>query len=183
MNEKYLKIEKCKKLPNIENLKDCREFYKIFFKNKLYDLKYGEDSHYDYRHKPIEQLTLDEVLTSFTVIQREDYWEGGYDYIFERYLADKTFERLYDRLQELVSEMEEKLNLERLNKFLKENELINPVPVRIWNEYGGYKGYNIYYAKYTKKGWGINYVLINKEEIRLATIEEIKDFLHIFTNS
>ena len=34
----------------------------------MYDAKYGEKGHLDYRDKPIEQLTFDEVLTSFTVI-------------------------------------------------------------------------------------------------------------------
>ena len=106
MTENLLKIEICKQLSKLENLKDCRAFYKLFFKHKLYDAKYGEEGHLDYRDKPIEQLTFDEVLTSFTVIQREDYWEGGYDYIFEGYLKDKTFERLYNRLQELIREVE-----------------------------------------------------------------------------
>ena len=55
-------------------------------------------------NKPIEELTRDEVLTSFTIIQREEYWEGGYDYIFKGYLNDKTFERLYNRLQFLIKE-------------------------------------------------------------------------------
>ena len=107
MKENLSKIEICKQLPKPENLKDCRAFYKLFFKHKLYDAKYGEEGHLDYRNKPIEQLTFDEVLTSFTVIQREDYWEGCYDYIFEGYLKDKTFERLYNRLQELIKEVED----------------------------------------------------------------------------
>ena len=94
-------IEKCKLLPAINTIEDCRKFYKIFFEQKLYDANYGEKDHIDYREKPIEDLTLNEVLTSFTVIQREDHWEGGYDCIFERYIKNKTFEKLYNRLQEV----------------------------------------------------------------------------------
>ena len=67
-------------------------------------MNYGEKDHKDYRDKPIEELTLNEILTSFTVIQREDYWEGGNDYVFERFLENKTFGRLCKRLQELCSD-------------------------------------------------------------------------------
>ena len=94
-------IIKCKLLPSISTVEDCRKFYKIFFEQKLYDINYGDKDHKDCREKPIEELTLKEILTSFTVIQREEYWEGGYDYTFEKYIENKTFEKLYNRLQEL----------------------------------------------------------------------------------
>ena len=93
-------IIKCKLLPAIVTVEDCRKFYKIFFEQKLYDANYGDEDHKDYREKPIEDLTLKEVLTSFTIIQREDHWESFNDSVFERYIQDKIFEKLYNRLQE-----------------------------------------------------------------------------------
>ena len=109
MMENLSKTEKCKQLPRIEKLEDCRAFYKVFFKYKLFDAHYGEKDHKDYRDKPFDELSLDEVLTSFTIIQREDYWNGGYDSTFERYLENKTFEKLYNRLQELIKEVDNEI--------------------------------------------------------------------------
>lgn len=109
MMENLSKIEKCKQLPRIEKLEDCMAFYKLFFKYKLFDANYGAKDHKDYRDKPFEELSLDEVLTSFTIIQREDYWNGGYDSAFERYLENKTFEKLYNRLQELIKEVDNEI--------------------------------------------------------------------------
>lgn len=99
-------IERCKQLPEIKTLEDCRAFYKKFFELSLYDIDYTNPEHNSYMNKSIEELTRDEVLTSFTIIQREDYWEGGYDYIFKGYLENKTFEKLYNRLQEIISEVQ-----------------------------------------------------------------------------
>ena len=96
-------IERCKLLPPISTIDDCRKFYKIFFKQKLYDANYGSKDHKNYRHKPIEEFTLNEVLSSFTIIQREEHWESFNESVFERYLENKTFEKLYNRLRELCA--------------------------------------------------------------------------------
>ena len=96
--------ERCKQLPNIETLTDCRIFYYKFYDLNLYDINYGNENHKSFKDKPIAELTRDEVLTSFTIIQREDYWEGGYDFVFQKYLDNKTFENLYLRLQTVISE-------------------------------------------------------------------------------
>lgn len=100
-------IERCKQLPKIETFEDCLQFYKKFFELSLFDFDYNNPEHNSYMNKPIEELTRDEVLTSFTVIQREEYWEGGYGYIFNGRIEDKTFEKLYNRLQELIKEVED----------------------------------------------------------------------------
>ena len=100
-------IERCKQLPKIETIEDCLQFYKKFFELSLFDFDYNNPEHNSYMNKSIEELTRDEVLTSFTVIQREEYWEGGYGYIFNGCLEDKTFEKLYNRLQELIKEVED----------------------------------------------------------------------------
>ena len=101
-------IERCKQLPKIETYEDCLIFYKKFFKLNLFDFDYHNPAHNNYKNKQIEELTRDEVLTSFTIIQRENYWEGGYDYIYNGYLKNKTFQRLYNRLQELIKENDNK---------------------------------------------------------------------------
>lgn len=99
--------ERCKQLPKIETLQDCQDFYHKFYDLNLCDINYGDESHKSFKDKPIEELTRDEVLTSFTIIQREDYWEGGYgDSVFKKYLDNKSFERLYSRLQEVIREVE-----------------------------------------------------------------------------
>ena len=98
-------IQRCKQLPELKTLEDCRKFYKKFFELNLYNIDYANPEHNSYMNKPFEELTRDEVLTSFTIIQREDYWNGGYDSTFQRYLENKTFEKLYNRLQELIKEV------------------------------------------------------------------------------
>ena len=103
LNKEEDLISKCKQLPSITTVEECMEFYKKFFEFKLYDPKYGDEGRSDFNNKPFEELTLDEVLTSLTVIQREHYWEGGYDSTFERYLENGTFEKLYKRLQILCA--------------------------------------------------------------------------------
>ena len=60
-----------------------KKYLKSKNKLKLYDPKYGDEDHLNFNNKPFEELALSEVLTSFTIIQREHYWEGSYDSTFE----------------------------------------------------------------------------------------------------
>ena len=99
-------ISRCKQLQPINCMEDVLPFYKNFYKLKLHDLNYAENIKESYERKEIKDLDLQGVLTSFTLIQRDDYWLGSDGFILKNSLDKKYFEKLYNRMQELINEVE-----------------------------------------------------------------------------
>ena len=69
-------------------------------------MNYAENIKESYERKEIKDLDLQGVLTSFTLIQRDDYWLGSDGFILKNSLDKKYFEKLYNRMQELINEVE-----------------------------------------------------------------------------
>ena len=101
-------ISRCKQLQPINYLEDVLPFYKKFYELKLQDVNYAANIKESYERKEIKDLDLQGVLTSFTLIHRDEYWFGGDGFIFKTSLENKYFEKLYSRMQELISEAKNK---------------------------------------------------------------------------
>lgn len=97
-------ILRCKQLPAINCLEDISPFYKKLYELKLHDVHYLDNIDNSFERKEISVLDLQGVLTSYTMIQRDEYWHGGYGSVYKESLNKKYFEKLYNRLQELIKE-------------------------------------------------------------------------------
>ena len=97
-------LERCKQLPKILILEDCKLFYKKFNELNLLDIS----CNYSYckrflLEKTIETLTMKQILLAFSTIEMENYINAQFeDEIYKKYLSDGIFEKLYERLQELI---------------------------------------------------------------------------------
>ena len=97
-------LERCKQLPKILVLEDCKLFYKKFNDLNLLDINCS----YSYCKKilienSIETLTMKQILLAFSTIEMENYINAQFeDEVYKKYLSNGIFEKLYERLQELI---------------------------------------------------------------------------------
>ena len=97
-------IERCKQLPKILILENCKLFYQKFNELNLLDIS----CNYSFCKKillenSIETLTMKQILLAFSTIEMENYINAQFeDEIYKKYLSNGIFEKLYERLQELI---------------------------------------------------------------------------------